>query len=216
MVLLESGQLGHSVHVTSYCHGLKKLFEEKVCDKLEKYFHYIADLCIEFTRVNCKFPCPGVGPFVVQHIIRYIQCYVQVYIPKYADGDDIKIPSDIDDKLINALVWSTIWGIGACIEENSRFKFDDFLQDLLTGTNMVEKHNMDMGPDYKTEPMKIPNKIGDFKSLFDLYFDQEEMRWTNWMMTVDKYMINKEDTFLQLSIPTIDTIRMNHICKTLL
>jgi dynein heavy chain len=36
------------------------------------------------------------------------------------------------------------------------------------------------------------------------------------MMTVEKYQINKEDTFLQLSIPTIDTIRMNHICKTLL
>jgi len=42
------------------------------------------------------------------------------------------------------------------------------------------------------------------------------MRWTNWMMTQDKYVVNKEDTFLQLSIPTIDTIRMNHICKTLL
>jgi hypothetical protein len=73
--------------------------------------------------------------------------------------------------LINALIWSTIWGIGACIEENTRFKFDEFLQDLLIGTNMVEKHNLDMGPDWKTEPMKVPNKIGDYKSLFDLYFD---------------------------------------------
>jgi len=72
MVLLESGQLGHNVYITSYCHDLKKLFEEKSCDKLEKYFHYIVDLCVEFSRVNCKFPCPGTGPFVVQHIIRMI------------------------------------------------------------------------------------------------------------------------------------------------
>jgi dynein heavy chain len=64
--------------------------------------------------------------------------------------------------------------------------------------------------------MKVPNKMGDFKTLFELYFDQEEMKWVNWMVTVDKYVINKEDSFLQLNIPTIDSIRLNHISKTLL
>lgn len=196
MVLLESAQLGHSVYITSYCQELKTLFEPKVCDKLEKYFHYVVDLCVEFTRVNCKFPCPGSGPFVVNQMIRLVQCYVQVYIPKHADGEKPQIPNDIDDKLINALLYATIWGIGGCIEEGTRPKFDSFLQELLIGDNMIEKYNLDMGPDYKVDPMKVPNKIGDFKSLFDLYFDQEEMRWTNWMMTVDKYVINKEDTFL--------------------
>jgi dynein heavy chain len=76
MVLLESGQLGHNVHITSYCASLRDLFEPKTCDKLEKYFHYMVDLCVEFTRVNCKFPCPGTGAFVVQHIIKMVQCYV--------------------------------------------------------------------------------------------------------------------------------------------
>lgn len=52
--------------------------------------------------------------------------------------------------------------------------------------------------------------------MFELYFDQEEMRWVNWTQTVDKYTVNKEHTFLQLSIPTIDMIRTNHLCKTLL
>lgn len=56
--------------------------------------------------------------------------------------------------------------------------------------------------------MKIPNKIGDYKSLFDMYFDPVEMRWINWMMTVPKYIVDKELTYLQLSIPTIDSIRM--------
>jgi len=29
-------------------------------------------------------------------------------------------------------------------------------------------------------------------------------------------VVNKEHTYLQLNIPTIDSIRMNHMCKTLL
>lgn len=55
---------------------------------------------------------------------------------------------------------------------------------------------MDMGPDYKIEPMKINTKLGDYKSLFELYFDQEEMRWVNWMMINEKYVVNKEQSFL--------------------
>ena len=44
----------------------------------------------------------------------------------------------------------------------------------------------------------------------------EEMKWTNWMNTIDKYVVNKEDTFLMLSIPTVDTVRLMNLCTTLL
>jgi hypothetical protein len=105
---------------------LKEIFEAKTCEKLEKYFHYIVDLCVEFTRVNCKFPCPGNGAFVVNHIIRLIECYVKPYRKVFADQEDIKIPNDIDDKMINALIYGSIWGIGGCIDELTREKFDTF------------------------------------------------------------------------------------------
>jgi dynein heavy chain len=75
-----------------------------------------------------------------------------------------------------------------------------------------------MGPDHEEKyPItKIPSKIGEYKSLFDLYYDQEEMKWINWMSTVPKYIVDKDLSYLQLSIPTIDSIRMSSICKTLL
>jgi len=38
--------------------------------------------------------------------------------------------------------------------------------------------------------------MGDFESVFDMFFDQEEMRWIMWDMTVPKYQINKELTYL--------------------
>jgi len=68
----------------------------------------------------------------------------------------------------------------------------------------------------KQEPMKIPNKMGDFKTLFEFYFDQDEMKWVNWFNTVDKYHVDKDLSYLQLSIPTIDSIRVSNISKTLL
>lgn len=82
MVLLESQQLGHNVFVTSYCTKLKGYLEDKHVEKnFERMFHHIIDLCTEFTRVNCKFPCPGNGAFLVNHMTRIIDCFVNRYKP---------------------------------------------------------------------------------------------------------------------------------------
>lgn len=222
MVLLESEQLGHAVYVTSYCDDLKQFIDEKVVEKFEKMFHYVVDTAVEFTRKNGKFPCPGRGPFLVNHMIRLVECYVKQYRPSTDDADDdeeeSKLPQDIEDKLYNIFFFATIWGIGGCLDEVTRPAFDLFMQDLMNGEDVITKNNLDIpaqeGISY--EPMKIPTKIGEFTTLFELYFDIEEMRWTNWLNTQPKYAVNKDDTYLKVTIPTMDQVRMNHICKTLL
>jgi len=175
-----------------------KLFEEKVCTKIGKLFHHILDLSVEFKKHNCKFPCPGNGAFVVNHMIRIIECYIDCFKPKHADADEIKIPNDIEDKLINALIYSAIWGIGGALDEFTADKYDLFLQELINGEDVREKYSLDMGPDgaEKYPAMKIATKIGEMKSLYDLYFDMEDMRWTHWLQTVPKYVVNKDDSYL--------------------
>jgi len=59
-------------------------------------------------------------------------------------------------------------------------------------------------------------KLGDIQTIFDSYYDMEEGRWVPWLATVPKYAINIEDTYLALSIPTIDSIRMKNLAITLL
>jgi len=170
----------------------------------------MADLSIEFTRLNGKFPCAGLAPFLVNHMIRIVDCYMDIYRPKYADSDEIIMPTDIEDKLMYSILYATIWGIGGCLDEFTRDKFDAFLQDLLNEEELITKYSMDMGKDGKEKYpiMKWPKIKSEFTSLFNLFFDQEEMKWTDWENTVPKYMINKELTYLQLSIPTTDSIRM--------
>ena len=217
MVLLESAQLGHSVFITSYATDLKVFIEDKACEKFEELFHYLMDLCVEFTRVKGKFPCPGTGSFVVNHMIRLIDCYMDEFKPRGDDDEEVEIPKDIEDRLTNALVYAAIWGIGGCLEENPRPKFDVFLQDLINGEDCVTKYELDLGPDCKYEEgQKIPNKLGEYKTLFDVYFDAAEMRWTPWMSTVPKYVVDKDAPYLSLSIPTVDSIRLSNIARTLL
>ena len=149
-----------------------------------------------------------------------IECYTFQYKMKgLEDEEEIPIPAHIRDILLNALVYGTIWGVGGVIDERTRKNFDEFLLALIAGEDVVSRFNMDMGPDAseKYPGTKIPNKMGgDCSSIFDYYFDCEDMRWVNWLNTVPSYKIDKDLTYLQLSIPTIDSIRMNQICETLL
>jgi len=97
--------------------------------------------------------------------------------PRPEGEDEVPMPENIDDSLYNTLVYAAIWGIGASIEESSRHKFDKMFQELIIGEDVITSYEIDLGPDTMWEPMKIPNKINDCNSLFELFFDQDEMRW---------------------------------------
>lgn len=119
------------------------------------------------------------------------------------------------------MLYALIWGIGGIIDEVGRPKFDEFLNKLINGEEVIEAYDLDLGLDdvgerKVYEPMKLYNKLGEYNSFFEIYFDIEDMKWTNWMNTIDKYVVNKEDTFLMLSIPTVDTVRLMNLCTTLL
>jgi hypothetical protein len=68
------------------------------------------------------------------------------YVKKTADPDEEapEIPRDIEDKLNNALVFAVIWGIGGCLNEETRPKFDLFFQDMINGLDVIQKYNIDM------------------------------------------------------------------------
>jgi dynein heavy chain len=155
-------------------------------------------------------------------MIRILETYVVRYRPKEAEEgeepEEIELPRDIFDRLINSVVFAAIWGIGGVLDEGSRPVFEEFLMQVLNGDDVIEANKLDLGTNADGtpkahEPMRIPNKIaGDYKSVFDLYFDQDELSWRDWMQTRDRYVVDKSKSFLQLSIPTVDTVRVQHIC----
>jgi hypothetical protein len=51
---------------------------------------------------------------------------MNIHKPK-TEEEELDMPKDIEDKLYNALIYSAIWGIGGCLDENTRSRFDIFL-----------------------------------------------------------------------------------------
>lgn len=96
------------------------------------------------------------------------------YKPSEHDEDDeIEIPGDIADRLSNAMIYAAIWGIGGATDEFTRHKFNTFFIELIRGDDVITKYEIDVrrpdGEEYETT--KIPNKLGEVNSVFDMYFD---------------------------------------------
>jgi dynein heavy chain len=114
---------------------------------------------------------------------------------------------------MHAVLFAHIWSIGVALDETTRPKFDVFFQDILLNEDVNQKYRLDL-PDFEVK--KIGVKLGEFKSLFDLYFDREKLSWINWLKTLPPFVVPKEVTYTQMIVPTIDSIRMNKLMTMLI
>lgn len=180
MVLLEPRQLGHSVLITSYCNDLEK-YLGKTAELVRQYMHYYADLSIAFTSRHSIFPVPTDPNFLVNSMINVFDCYVQEW-----KQEDAKVPREAEEICLNAALFAVLWSIGAAQDETTRPKFDTFLQEILASEDVNEKYKLELE---NFEPKRIPVKLGEYKSLFDLYFDKEKLAWLNWLKTIPPYVV---------------------------
>jgi dynein heavy chain, axonemal len=208
MVLMEPKQLGYSPLITSYCNNLEKLIG-KISETVRGFMHYLSDCCIEYTNKVGKFPVPTDPNFLVNSMLNMFECYVKDW---RSTEVAVKIPKEADEMLQHAVLFAHIWSIGVALDEFTRPKFDVFFQDILMNEDVNAKYNLDL-PNFELK--KIAVKLGEFKSVFDLYFDRDKLAWINWLKTVPPYVVPRDVTYSQLIVPTIDSIRMNKLMTML-
>lgn len=209
MVLMEPKQLGHTPLITSYCNNLEKLIEKKIVDTIRSQMHYLSDISVEFTLKFGKFPVPTDPNFLINSMLNMFECFVKDWRNTEVA---VKIPKEADEMLQNAVIFAQIWSIGVALDEFTRPKYDTMIQEILANEDVNAKYNLDL-PNFEVK--KIGVKLGEFKSVFDLYFDRDKMAWINWLKTVPTFIVPRDVTYSQLIVPTIDSIRMNKLMTML-
>ena len=94
--------------------------------------------------------------------------------------------------LQHAVLFAHIWSIGVALDEFTRPKFDVFFQDILMNEDVNAKYNLDL-PNFELK--KVAVKLGEYKSVFDLYFDRDKLAWINWLKTVPPYVVPRDVTY---------------------
>uniref|UniRef100_A0A674DLM6 Dynein axonemal heavy chain 10 n=1 Tax=Salmo trutta TaxID=8032 RepID=A0A674DLM6_SALTR len=93
--------------------------------------------------------------------------------------------------------------LGACLLDNRRAKFDDFVKKLSSLTT---------GHDEKAlaGPGEIP---GYLPTLYDFHFDGTKKKWVTWSSLVTKYVHSPDVKFIDILVPTVDTTRASWLLE---
>ena len=185
MVFLEPKQLGHSVLVTSYCNEVKEHFFKGNTEKFEAQLHQLIDASVAWMfKIVTKLPTPLDPQYVVYSVLNLFDSFLVDF-----RGEDVKLPNEFEQMVPNFVFFALIWGVGGALDETSRPKFNEFVQELINGDDVNEKFDLELE---NWEPKKLNVKLPDMKSVFDIFYDKTNMVWLNWIKTIPTYTIPKD------------------------
>lgn len=127
---------------------------------LQDLFDWLFDPCLEFIQANCRQLIPISAMCSIKSTLDFLSALI--IEPANAEGA-------ADNRYLRqwahaSLLFSVVWGIGGCLDENSRIKFDDFIKPVLGG---------------KVPELPVPQSIGgrcDFQMpdtglVYDYFFE---------------------------------------------
>ncbi len=97
--------------------------------------------------------------------------------------------------LFKIWVWTALWSLGSDLTEDGKEKFENYLR------NFLQKN------DYENLPTE---------NLWNLYIDHEIKDFEKWEKLNPKFEFSRNARFLELHVPTVDTIRYGYVAEILM
>ena len=126
------------------------------------------------------------------------------------------LPQHFENKLLDMILFSVIWGVGGLIDEDYRSDVNMFLLRLIYYEDVRSSYQLKFNmPEWEARGLQV--KIKDSKNLFNMKYNVEKMMWDDWI-DVESFDINKLKglKFEELIIPTTDSVRNGYFVRTFL
>ena len=98
-------------------------------------------------------------------------------------------------------IFSMIWSACATVTGPGRPRLETFMRQKAKECDFV-KH--------------MPPSDKGSTSMYEYCFDQDELKWVEWMRTIPEYVPNPDAPFSQVIVPTADTVRYAYVIDKLL
>ena len=204
MVYLETKNLGWEALVKAFIGKKWPKVLEKQAEFMLAALKWFLDPCVTYARKYGKFPLHLSEMNLVNSTLNLLDCLIQDF-----NDEKAKVPKEIEDILINYVLFCVIWAVGGVLEEVSRKGFHDFIIEMILGRNVVEKHRLDLlSQNWEAKAYNI--KLNDTKNIFEICFDKGKGLWLSWMQIIPAFKIPKDLEYHELIIPTVDLVRNNY------
>jgi len=186
-------------------------------DLVEELFEWLFPPSVFFVQNYCRVPAPVSIGMMCQSLLRLLTSFFSS--PEGFASDMVKVTESLFMKAI-------YWSVGAAVDGASRPKFDDYMRILLGGTtdespahaNFLSKNRTydkeKFGP---RKALMVPKSDEEGCSMiFDLRFDAKKGQWLPWVEAGARSTIPKSASYNSIVVPTVDTVRHEHLMDQLL
>ncbi|XP_055618804.1 dynein axonemal heavy chain 10 isoform X2 [Toxorhynchites rutilus septentrionalis] len=200
MVYLDPKNLGYSCYWDRWLRTRYDEEKEMLGRMYEKIIPSAIDYILEgVDGNNQEDPLKLVIPQTNLNMVTQLCYFYEAMFPKTTPSCPFE-----EDVIECGFIQCVYASLGAALLEESRIKFDDFM-----------KRNLEM-ISYE-DNINAPAKIGQLPTLkptlYDYFFDFEKKVWLAWEWVVPKYVHNREVTFSEILVPTVDTLQTGWILK---
>ncbi|XP_030213444.1 dynein heavy chain 1, axonemal [Gadus morhua] len=182
-------------------------------EQLSSLFTAFLQDSITFVHESVKEVIASTDSNLTCSLLNLMDCFFKPFVPK----EDVKPPpqqtlSRLGELIQPWFMFSLVWSVGATGDGGSRQRFSAWLR----GRMAEEKMDMcfpDEGVvyDYMLDDAGISNFVDGHED------DQErKVQWVGWMECTPNVVIDKETSYSDIIVPTLDTVRTSFLLDMLL
>ncbi|XP_066466098.1 dynein axonemal heavy chain 10 [Tiliqua scincoides] len=164
--------------------------EQQLLHRLfDKYVPYLIDMIVEGIvdgRQGRKLKT--IVPQTDLNMVTQLTMMLDSLLDQEVDDPDV-----LECFFLEALYSS----LGACLLEDGRAKFDDFIKRLSSMSTVNDELTL-------AKPGELP---GQLPTLYDFHFRKKIRKWVPWSKLVPEYIHSPEVRFIDILVPTVDTTR---------
>ncbi|XP_059155726.1 dynein axonemal heavy chain 6-like isoform X2 [Physella acuta] len=193
MVYIDAEELKWMPYVKTWIKTYEKRLKPESLEFLLMLFEKAVENGLQFVSKKCE---QAINQVDISKVVT-LCCLLEALIFPARGGLDMNLDQTKLHMLIaQTFVFSYLWAVGGNLTENYWDSFDTFVRGQFD----------DMGE------AKLP-PAGD---LWSYYVDYEARRMDNWEKIVPSFKYNREGSFFEMLVPTVDTVRFGYILDKLL
>ncbi|ERL87542.1 hypothetical protein D910_04933 [Dendroctonus ponderosae] len=193
MVFVDSEELKWMPYVKSWINTISdSLLNEELKEFLTSLFATYVQDGFDFVKKNCIYAIHQVEVSKVKMICSLIQSHMALPGAMEKIGERAKVRCFVCQVFIS----SYMWGLGGNITEDSREKFEVFVQSQFE----------------ECSDARLPPG----QDMWYVYMDVQTKRLTPWQNIMPQFVYDKETPFFDTLVPTLDTVRFGYIMERLI
>ncbi|CAL1541921.1 unnamed protein product [Lymnaea stagnalis] len=193
MVYVDAEELKWMPFVKTWIKAYEKRLKPESMEFLLMLFEKAVENGLQFVNKKCEQAINQVDISKVETLCRLLEALI---FPARGGLDMNLDQTKLHMLIAQTFVFSYLWAVGGNLTENYWDQFDTFVRGQFD----------DMGE------AKLPS-AGD---LWSYYVDYEARRMDTWEKIVPSFKYNREGSFFEMLVPTVDTVRFGYILDKLL